>query len=186
MKVHELIEKLNGPYTIVTLGKEIGISKNKLSAAIKKVGMEYDKSAHQWIFKGDKIILEHDIHNYVYRSTPVYTNVHKSTIESESVHIDTYEILDVPNGTNEYTLFTSEEMNVLKRIIQDYQFIDVRKYMIYEALERVPNNVDQERIANNISKETSTRLKQFAKERRLPLQDLVELAIIELLDKYNK
>lgn len=77
-------------------------------------------------------------------------------------------------------------MDVLKRIIKDYQTLDIDKYLIYAALEKVPVNVEQERIANNVSKETSIRLKQFAKKRRLPLQDVVELAIIEMLDKYDK
>ena len=79
-------------------------------------------------------------------------------------------------------------MDVLKHMIEVHKntFVNVSKYQVYDALEKVPTEADQERIANNVSKEMSARLKAFAKNHRLPLQDVVELAIIERLDKYDK
>lgn len=58
-------------------------------------------------------------------------------------------------------------------------------YEIYKEIERVPVNVDHVRSAFNMSKGTTERLKKFSKVRRIPLQDLVELAVLDLLQKYD-
>ena len=49
----------------------------------------------------------------------------------------------------------------------------------------MPTNTETVRSAFNMSKETTERLKKYASERRLPLQDIVELAVINLLDQFK-
>ena len=58
-------------------------------------------------------------------------------------------------------------------------------FTIYKELERVPVNVEHIRSAFNMSKDTTERLREFSKVRRIPLQDLVELAVLDLLAKYD-
>lgn len=101
-----------------------------------------------------------------------------STDENEEVHMSTQKNAD----------FTQEEIDVLKGIIHErkgnIELFSV--YQIYDELSKVPTDVEQVRNAYNMSKQTTERLKKYASERRLPLQDLVELAVINLLDKYEK
>jgi hypothetical protein len=63
--------------------------------------------------------------------------------------------------------------------------LDENAYRIYDELSKLPND-ETVRSAYNMSKQTTERLKKYANERRLPLQDLVELAVINLLDQYEK
>ena len=84
--------------------------------------------------------------------------------------------------------FTQGEIEVLKEIISERKN-DLKlshEYRVYKELDKVPTNVETVRSAFNISKRTTERLKKFSSERRLPLQDLVELAVINLLDQYDK
>lgn len=80
----------------------------------------------------------------------------------------------------------------IKNIIQEHDetkqeplVLDENQYRIYDELSKLPND-EMVRSAYNMSKQTTERLKKFASERRLPLQDLVELAIINLLEKYDR
>ena len=58
-------------------------------------------------------------------------------------------------------------------------------YTIYKEIERVPIDVEHVRSAFNMSVGTTEQLKKFSKLRRIPLQDLVELAVMDLLEKYD-
>jgi DNA-binding transcriptional regulator LsrR (DeoR family) len=91
-------------------------------------------------------------------------------------------------------IFTEEEIKVLKEIVKEYENnyfqsndIQLNEYEIYKELEKVRTDAENHiRSAFNMSKETTERLKKFSSIRRIPLQDLVELAVINLLDKYDK
>ena len=61
----------------------------------------------------------------------------------------------------------------------------MENYTIYKELERVPIDVEHVRSAFNMSVGTTEQLKKFSKLRRIPLQDLVELAVMDLLEKYD-
>jgi len=94
----------------------------------------------------------------------------------------------VQTSTQENENFTQEEIDTLKQLVSErkrnIELFSV--YKIYDELSKVPTNAETVRSAYNLSKETTERLKKYANERRLPLQDLVELAVINLLDKYEK
>jgi len=90
-------------------------------------------------------------------------------------------------------IFTEEEIKVLKEIVKEYESnffqsndIELKEYQIYKELEKVKTDAEHIRSAFNMSKETTERLKKFSNVRRIPLQDLVELAVINLLNEYDK
>ena len=66
----------------------------------------------------------------------------------------------------------------------DIKFI--QEFKIYKELEKVPTDAETVRSAFNMSKETTELLKKYSQSRRIPLQDLVELAVINLLEQYDK
>jgi len=83
---------------------------------------------------------------------------------------------------------SEDEINVIKEIIEERKS-DLKlfhEFRVYKELSKVPTNEETVRSAFNMSKTTTERLKKYANERRLPLQDLAELAIINLLDQYDK
>ena len=76
---------------------------------------------------------------------------------------------------------TAKNMDNLQN---DIKFI--QEFKIYKELEKVPTDAETVRSAFNMSKETTERLKKYSQFRRIPLQDLVELAVINLLEQYDK
>jgi hypothetical protein len=92
-----------------------------------------------------------------------------------------------------YKDFTEEEIKILKQIVKEYENnffksndIDLKEFKIYQDLKKVPTGANHIRSAFNMSKETTEQLKVFSTVRRIPLQDLVELAVINLLEEYDK
>jgi hypothetical protein len=79
--------------------------------------------------------------------------------------------MEEQKSTPNYINFTEEEIRVLK---------------LNRELEKVRIDADKIRSAFNMSKETTEQLKKFSQVRRIPLQDLVELAVINLLSEYDK
>ena len=57
---------------------------------------------------------------------------------------------------------------------------------INDEIAKLPKDQEKIRSAYNMSKETTERLKKFAHECKIPIQSLVELAIIQGLEKYDK
>jgi len=185
MKFRELIEKLNGEHNVSTLGKEVKIGEKKLRKALKDIGAVFDNSSKKWLYEGDENVLEREITEFVDMSTnmrrkrePMNRKVQKSSLENKN---------EQESSLNDIG-FTDDEIEVLKSVVEErkrgYELFS--KYRIYDELSKVPTDEDVERSAYNISKSTVSRLKKYAKDRRLPLQDLVELAIINLLEKYDK
>jgi ribosomal protein S13 len=89
---------------------------------------------------------------------------------------------------------TEHEIEVIKEIVEKYENnffnfsdeINLDKFQIYNDLEKVKIGEDPIRSAFNLSKETTEKLKTFSNVRRIQLQDLVELFVINGLEKYDK
>ncbi|BCD33087.1 hypothetical protein BC30102_p123 (plasmid) [Bacillus cereus] len=185
MKVVEVLEKLNGEHNISSLSKEVQIPEKKFRNTLKELGAEFDNSTKKWSFGGDENLLEREITEFIDLST---TKSRRTTKKNTDVQTNEKKNVSVQVSENKNSSFTDEEMEVLKSIIKerkrDYELFS--EYRVYDELSKVPTDEETERSAYTLSKTTTSRLKKYAKERRLPLQDLVELAIINLLDKYDK
>jgi hypothetical protein len=159
--------------------KEHGITVKDFRELLKTLNYEYE--SNKWVYKGEnEKHLDELLSTYwVKTSKPKNPKEHKRTSAKNT---------EVQQSTLTNHDFTEEEKRVLKLLInehnKDYKLF--REYRVYEELSKVPINAEQVRSAFNMSKETTERLKKYASERRLPLQDLVELAVINLLDQYDK
>lgn len=185
MEVHEALEKLQGEHTVESLGKEIQIGEKKMSAMLKHVGVVFENN--QWIFKGDEELLSTNMNDYKDKVTATGKVVQASKTKNKKEQTSTPKEIKEQLGTLKNNDFTAEEIDVLKSIIRERK-INIKlfhEYRVYEELSKVPIGAEQVRSAFNMSKETTERLKKYANERRLPLQDLVELAVINLLDQYE-
>lgn len=56
---------------------------------------------------------------------------------------------------------------------------------ITSEIAKLPKDQPKVRSAYNLSKETTEQLKRYAKDHKLPIQALAELAVINLLDRYD-
>jgi transposase-like protein len=109
-------------------------------------------------------------------------------MKEQSQQTEVHESTQVQESTNKNIDFTSKEIKVLKQIVKEHESnIELfHEYQIYKELEKVPVDAETVRSAFNMSKETTERLKKYSQVRRIPLQDLVELAVLNLLNKYDK
>ena len=167
MKVSEMSEKLQKQGSIATLSKELLISEKRVRSLVKKLGFAYNQTTKQWDFNGEQETFENEVE----------VQVVASTVKNSS---DKASVSEKPD-------FTNDEIEVLKSLIREHRrdYTLFTKYRIYEEISIIPSEGESVRTAYNLSRKTTEQLKEFAHERRLPLQDIVELAIIKLLDKYK-
>ena len=167
MKVSEMSEKLQQQGSIAILSKELLISEKRVRSLAKNLGFVYNQSTKHWDYEGDEGSFENEVEVKVLPSTI------RNTPDKISV--------------SEKPVFTNDEIEVLKSLIREHKrdYTLFTKYRIYEELAIIPNEGESVRNAYNLSRKTTERLKEFANDRRLPLQDLVELAIIKLLEQYK-
>jgi DNA-binding protein Fis len=95
---------------------------------------------------------------------------------------------EVQESTPKNADFTEKELKVLKQLVKESE-MNIKlfqEFQIYKELEKVPTDAETVRSAFNMSKRTTERLKKYSQVRRIPLQDLVELAVINMLDEYDK
>lgn len=177
MLVRDALENLNGEYTVSILGQELQIGERKMSAILKYVGIVFEGS--KWVFQGDENTLDTQISDYKNK-----VNAKGEPINNKPKPKNT----KVQSSTPKNIDFTEEEKEILKTLVQErkHDFKLFHEYKVYDEIKKVPIGSDQVRSAFNMSKETTERLKKYASVRRLPLQDLVELAVINLLDQYDK
>lgn len=152
----EALSMYNRGLKFTSIAKHFKVHRSTIQRAIGKLANESDEHI-------DKIVEEAERNR-----SPVNTKVQTST----------------PTNSD----FTGYEIDVLKSIVEERKR-DIKlfsEYRVYEELSKVPIGVEQVRSAFNMSKDTTERLKKYANERRLPLQDLVELALINLLEKYDR
>ena len=97
--------------------------------------------------------------------------------------------MEAQKSTPNYSDFTEKEIEVLKKFVKEREnnikFFD--ELQIYRELKKVPvDDTEKVRSAFNMSKKTTERLKKYSQIRRIPLQDLVELFVMNGLEKYDK
>jgi len=174
MKVRECEVKLSDGYTMNRLAQEMDIPEPTLRQKLKGVGFTHEN--RKWIFVGDDSVLDEDIENIT-----TGANRNKKVLNSSP---------KTQKSSSNTQSLTNDEIKVLKDIIKEHKSLSVnsKKYELYDEITKVPQpseDDDKIRRSYTMSKETVGRFEKFAKERRLPFQDLVELAIIQLLEKYQ-
>ena len=164
----EFIDKqkeLPNGLSITKIAEMLGIKRTTLNSRIKKIRENGEK-------------MDDSKNSKEQVSTPIQAKEKTSTQKRSNVE----------TGQTKNADFTQEEIKVLKEIIGERKS-DLKlshEYRVYKELDKVPTDGETVRSAFNMSKTTTERLKKYANERRLPLQDLVELAVINLLDQYDK
>lgn len=183
MTIEELLSELNNT-------EELTHHRGRtLKKPLSKAGFGLNRKTKKWEYQGEGEAPLNELGStYISqegttKNEKVIASNSKNTKEQTSTPKEIKEQLSTLKNND----FTAEEIDVLKSIIRERK-INIKlfhEYRIYEELSKVPIGAEQVRSAFNMSKETTERLKKYANERRLPLQDLVELAVINLLDQYE-
>ncbi|MFS1519404.1 hypothetical protein V1503_23505 [Bacillus sp. SCS-151] len=160
MNVQHCIQLLKEGKSLKKISEEIGVSPRTLSRYLQSVGIVFNKIMRCWEF-----------------------NVPKGDLEKE--------ILIKPN--EQVPPLTDDEVLKLRVLIQSIpnhlsfnSIIDLNLYTIHQAINsKVLHTPNKIRRTYGLSNDILVRFEALADSKRLYRSDLVELAIIEMLEKYD-
>lgn len=207
MKIKELLDELSVTgNTIAKIAKEkVGVGEKKLKAVLHNAGYEYRNSGQKgWYYIGEgeeplyKSVFEfiepkRSSHNVKQTSLISSHNVKEtSPTSSHNVKSDSQPIVfDVNRGRNEgETDFTPEEKAILKELIRAYVLDEKQDnqgsrdddlYQRVFALEKGK----KVRKTIVINEEVGALLDRFADQQKFNKSDLIEIAILDLVNKYK-
>lgn len=144
--------------------KGIPTSKKTVGKVLSDNGYSYDKKNSKWIGNGENIILEHKKED-AKASKPVKTNDNKA----------------IPQLSNEEILFIRELMQQQKEIVAT----TAESHSIYDEIAKLKVK-DRKNKTFFISEDITKDFVAFAEGLNVQISKLVEVAFMELLDKYKK
>ena len=207
MKIKEVLDDLliTGN-TIAKIAKDkVGIGEKKLKEALHNAGYEYRNSGQKgWFYVGEG---EEPLYTSVFefveskrsprkvkQTSPVSeSKVNKSSpVVSYNVKKDLQPIpLDVNNGRTKgegiHTGFTPEEVAILKELIRGYVLDDQQDSHGDDLYQRVVTLEKGKKVRKTIviNEEVGDLLDRFADQQKFSKSDLIEIAILDLVDKYK-
>ncbi|MCY8938084.1 hypothetical protein [Peribacillus frigoritolerans] len=207
MKIKEVLDDLliTGN-TIAKIAKEkVGIGEKKLKEALHNAGYEYRNSGQKgWYYVGDG---EEPLYKSVFEFIPKPTKGRKvkqtshagiSNVKQNShtgvsnVNENSQPILlDVNNGRSKgeriHTEFTPEEVAILKELIRDYVLEDQQDSPKDELYQRVVTLEKGKKVRKTIviNEGVGALLDRFTNQQKFSKSDLIEVAILDLVNKYK-
>lgn len=193
MKIGDVLKALVTTKSAV-LAKEIGIGEKKLRDTLRSLGYEYRNSGDKgWHFVGEgDQPLERDIQDFV--------NVRK-TREQRKVNVQ--RTIDVSTKGEMHNALTPHEVSTLRDMINEWETIKdaintvattregvaETSHSINDLYIRVKQEIEPQkkmRKTLNVNEGVGKALDEFAEKFRLDKQDIVELALYDLFEKYGE
>ncbi|MFC9354903.1 hypothetical protein [Arthrobacter sp. NPDC057013] len=210
MLVKELLPYLHTPkQNYQTLAKELNVVEKKLRSVLTDdLGFVYsNKAPVGWSFNGDEDNLDKSIYSFIdKKDAPKRTKknlkeregTNKNAEERKGVvndnysgtHANSQEPLGTKKNSNEpegTDTFSTDEIKILKLLVKERQENAQERHTntIHSLLNTyIVNGAETTRSSFNLSNSTIQRLNEFAKENKLQKQDIVELALIQLLNRF--
>lgn len=200
MKIKELLNELSiTGNTIAKIAKEkVGVGEKKLKAVLHNAGYEYRNSGQKgWYYVGDG---EEPLYKSVFefieskrsspkvkQTSPISSPKVKETSPTSSQPVE----LDVNRGRNEGEPdFTPEEKAILKELIRAYvldEKHDNQSSRDDDLYQRVFALEKGKKVRKTIviNEEVGALLDRFADQQKFNKSDLIEIAILDLVEKYK-
>lgn len=157
MKVQEVVERLNSGDALVNLAEEINVCENELKNALEELEFIYDVVREEWVFKG------------------IVTKCYDSSI---------FEFV----ATKDKVTFSEEQLLTLRNLankqISDQKTNECRDEL-YKKIKGMPNE-DMYCTKILIKKSVGHRLDTFANKLKLNQSDILSLALMDFLDRYEE
>jgi hypothetical protein len=213
VKVQDCLNHLNAEgnklETLSKLKELEGTTAKTLSKVFKHYEIAYNNSTKVWEYVGtDENIKEREIHELEfeweeYKRNNRQPRTKKNVEEPKNTNVAKVNPFDIPMGpAKEHSTtveelkrtnaFSKGEIDILKQLIKERAvgLIPVggtsEKSLYDSVIEHVPVGVATNRSSFNLTPATISRLDDLAKVSRIQKQDIVELAILQLLDRYEK
>ncbi|QWH20950.1 hypothetical protein EXW62_28735 (plasmid) [Bacillus mycoides] len=193
MEIREVLERLNNGTKAAALAKELNLADKRFREEMKKLGFGYSNSTKAW--DGDEEseqYLDKSIFEYVppkgnrgVKSKSHNDNSKVITIKQKTSQVSN---IDSPKSNIEGEIqFTSEQISALKEIANQYlneQAEETHKERIHKRIIKLPNE-DMTRKTVVINKAIGDRLDAFAGKMKFNKSDILSLALMDFLERYE-
>lgn len=176
-----------------------GLSDKKLRNALKSAGYDYSNKAPKgWHYVGEgEQPLDKSIFDYVKKSSPNK----KSTSQTVHPH-DTPSNIDFTNSNIEvitdspivHQQFTNDEVKLIKEMLFEWQRVATQAHepkiepqpelTLHDRIKELPQG-DKTRKTIVIDSTIGNQLDEFCKTEKINKSDVLHLAIMDFLEKYN-
>ncbi|MGD2278424.1 hypothetical protein [Bacillus wiedmannii] len=193
MKIREVIDKLNNGTKAAALAKELNLADKRFREGMKKLGFEYSNSTKAW--DGDEEseqYLDKSIFDYVpskgNRSVKPKSRVGNTKVvetqQVDSQHSNT----DSPKSNIKGEMkFTLEQISALQEIANQYlndKENETQRDKLHKRIITLPEGKSIRKTVV-IHEEVGERLDKFAKAVRFNKSDILSLALMDFLDRYE-
>lgn len=206
MTVREVIEKLSMPgNTLETTAREInGVSKKTLQRALELYGYQYsNKGKRGWHYvstRDENLILDRDIEEVFYKGSysfsdpsnkntkePISLTISRDVKENDINHSQEVNSMGPLDSHRSEIQFTIEELAALKGFVGEY--LNEKQHQTKRGIlhKRIMNleKTDKVRKTIVISDTVGEKLDEFAASTRFNKSDLLEIAILDLINRYE-
>ncbi|MBK5482850.1 hypothetical protein JFV29_13300 [Peribacillus sp. TH16] len=194
MKIKEVLDELSMKgNTVAKIAKnKAKIGEKKLKEALHNTGYEYhNKNPKVWFYAGEG---EQPLYQSVFEFINVQTSL--PVVKQDSPRKPQVNSLDVKSVRNEgehnvHTGFTPEEVAILRDLIRIYVLDEQHKENqgdrddLYQRVITLEKKGDKVRKTIVINREVGSLLDKFADQQKFNKSDLIEIAILDLIKKYQ-
>ena len=194
MKIKEVLDELSMTgNTVAKIAKyKAKIGEKRLKEALHNAGYEYrNKNPKGWFYAGEG---EQPLYQSVFEFISVQTSL--PDVKQNSPRKPQGISLDVNSVRNEgeyniHTGFTPEEVAILRELIRGYVLDDQHEDSqgdrddLYQRVVTLEKKGDKVRKTIVINREVGSLLDKFAEQQKFNKSDLIEIAILDLVKKYQ-
>ncbi len=190
MIIKDLLNELSKPgQTVAGIAKQIeGVGEKRLKNALNQVGYRFrNQSPKEWFFAAEgSQPLDKSIFDYVKPDSHSYhTETHKPG-ENNTPDVNSISHTGETN-VKDYSKLMYDELKAIRSLLQKHNrknTVNVSNDLL-ERISGLNKAAEKTRKTIVIDKTISEQLDQFAKEKRVTKSNLLELALLDLFNRYK-
>ncbi len=187
MTVEEFLERLSRGETVTGIGEKLGLHRKTIQRRLKKLGYVWDADRQQWLWKQEKG--KEPLHQSL-------TEVNTKWQPVQSFHNHSHHVNDCETqgylGFEEKNSpsFTLDEIEGLKELLAHWRetalTTTTEEMGLIDRVKQIKNSKNSKvRKTIVIDEEIAHVFDEYAERKRVNKSDLLHLAILELVEKYQ-
>lgn len=190
--ISDILEQVNGGTKTAVLCKDVGVGEKRLREGLKNAGYKYSQITKRWEYVGTSPEpLERSIFDFIPNARENIKPVNKTAEKGNMKATSGDKTPSKPNNNvNSSGVFSAEEIAILKEMIANYKgrsstpANDTKS--LHERIMSLDTSEPRKRKTIIIRDSIAKQLDNFAEQTRFNKSDIIELAILDFIRKYEK
>lgn len=186
--ISDILARVNDGTKTAVLCKDVGVGEKRLREGLKNAGYEYSQRTKRWEYVGTSPEpLERSIFDFIPNAREINKTAEKGNMKATSGD----KTPSKPNNNvNSSGVFSAEEIAILKEMIANYKgrsstsANDTKS--LHERIMSLDTSEPRKRKTIIIRDSIAKQLDNFAEQTRFNKSDIIELAILDFIRKYEK